>query len=175
MLPPDAGLAGATLAMDDNDTTGRLVGQSYELVDVPLREGADPQAALTGLVGQGVWLVMTDLPADAVLALAKAGAEQGATIFNLAAPDDRLRGPLCRSYLIHVAPSRAMLADAVAQYLVWKKWSRWLLVRGSHPEDELLAAAYRRSAKRFGADADAAADAVADAGGAGTRCGGGGG
>ncbi len=44
-----------------------------------------------------------------------------------------------------------MLADAVAQYLVWKKWTRWLLVYGSYPSDKLLADAYRRSAKRFGA------------------------
>jgi ABC transporter substrate binding protein (PQQ-dependent alcohol dehydrogenase system) len=44
-----------------------------------------------------------------------------------------------------------MLADAVAQYLVWKKWTRWFLVLGSHPEDKLLADAYRRAAKRFGA------------------------
>ena len=48
-------------------------------------------------------------------------------------------------------PSRAMLADALAQYLVWKKWSRWVLVYGSHPEDTALADAYRRAAKRFGA------------------------
>jgi ABC transporter substrate binding protein (PQQ-dependent alcohol dehydrogenase system) len=44
-----------------------------------------------------------------------------------------------------------MLADAVGQYLVWKKWSRWVLTYGSHPEDRLLADAYRRTAKRFGA------------------------
>jgi ABC transporter substrate binding protein (PQQ-dependent alcohol dehydrogenase system) len=44
-----------------------------------------------------------------------------------------------------------MLADALAQYLGWKKWSRWVLLYGSHPEDALLADAYRRAAKRFGA------------------------
>jgi ABC transporter substrate binding protein (PQQ-dependent alcohol dehydrogenase system) len=44
-----------------------------------------------------------------------------------------------------------MLADALAQYLVWKKWTRWVLAFGSHPDDGLLADAYRRSAKRFGA------------------------
>jgi ABC transporter substrate binding protein (PQQ-dependent alcohol dehydrogenase system) len=53
--------------------------------------------------------------------------------------------------VIHVAPSRAMLADGLAQYLAWKKWSRWVLAYGSHPEDGLLADAYRRSARRFGA------------------------
>jgi ABC transporter substrate binding protein (PQQ-dependent alcohol dehydrogenase system) len=73
------------------------------------------------------------------------------TIFNLAAPDDSLRQQDCRGNLIHVVPSRAMLADALAQYLVWKKWTRWFLVYGSHPGDKLLADAYRRSAKRFGA------------------------
>ena len=73
------------------------------------------------------------------------------TLFNVAAPDDALRQESCRSNVIHVAPSRAMLADALAQYLAWKKWTRWVLAYGSHPEDGLLADAYRRSAKRFGA------------------------
>jgi hypothetical protein len=44
-----------------------------------------------------------------------------------------------------------MLADALAQYLVWKQWRRWFLVSGSHPEDKLYADALRRAAKRFGA------------------------
>ena len=34
---------------------------------------------------------------------------------------------------IHVAPTRSMLADGLAQYLVWKQWRRWLLIKGSHP------------------------------------------
>jgi ABC transporter substrate binding protein (PQQ-dependent alcohol dehydrogenase system) len=147
----DAGLAGATLAMDDNNTTGRLEGQSFELIDVPTRKGADLAAALNDLAAKGVKLVLTDLPADGVLTLADTAHTRGMTIFNLAAPDDSLRQQDCRGNLMHVAPSRSMLADAVAQYLVWKKWTRWLLVLGSHPEDKLLAEAYRRSAKRFGA------------------------
>jgi ABC transporter substrate binding protein (PQQ-dependent alcohol dehydrogenase system) len=53
--------------------------------------------------------------------------------------------------VIHVAPTRSMLADALAQYLVWKKWTRWLLAVGSHPDDILLGDAYRRSAKRYNA------------------------
>ena len=44
-----------------------------------------------------------------------------------------------------------MLTDGLAQYLIWKQWRRWFLVVGSHPEDQLLADAYRRSAKKFGA------------------------
>jgi ABC transporter substrate binding protein (PQQ-dependent alcohol dehydrogenase system) len=44
-----------------------------------------------------------------------------------------------------------MLADGLAQYLVWKQWRRWLLVVGSHTEDQLYADALRRAARRFGA------------------------
>ncbi len=44
-----------------------------------------------------------------------------------------------------------MLADALAQYLIWKQWRKWLLVVGSHEEDRLWAEALKRSATRFGA------------------------
>ena len=53
--------------------------------------------------------------------------------------------------MIHVAATRSMLADALAQYLVWKQWRRWFLIVGSHSEDRLYGDALRRSAKRFGA------------------------
>jgi ABC transporter substrate binding protein (PQQ-dependent alcohol dehydrogenase system) len=43
-----------------------------------------------------------------------------------------------------------MLADGLAQYLVWKQWRRWFLIVGSHSEDRLYGDALRRSAKRFG-------------------------
>jgi ABC transporter substrate binding protein (PQQ-dependent alcohol dehydrogenase system) len=96
-------------------------------------------------------LVLSDLPAAGLLKLADAGKSQGVLLFNIAAPDDALRMASCRGDVIHVAPSRAMLADAVGQYLIWKRWPRWFLVYGSHPEDALLADAYRRTAHRFGA------------------------
>lgn len=148
---PDDGLAGAKLAMDDNNTTGRFIGQQYDLTDFPMREDDDPAAALGTLGDRDIALVLTDIPADRVLKLADAAGPKAITVFNIAAPDDSLREADCRPNLIHVAPSRAMLADALAQYLVWKKWTRWLLAYGSHPEDTKLADAYRRSAKRYGA------------------------
>lgn len=149
--PPDNGLAGAKLAMKDNDTTGRFMNQQFALSDAPVHENDDPVSALQTLRGEGIALVLTDIAADLLLKLASAETAKGMTLFNIQAPDDTLRQKDCRDNVIHVAPSRSMLADAVAQYLVWKKWSRWVLVYGSHPDDGLLAEAYRRSAKRFGA------------------------
>jgi ABC transporter substrate binding protein (PQQ-dependent alcohol dehydrogenase system) len=147
----DDGLAGARLATSDNNTTGRFINQQFALIDAPLRADDDPAAALGKLAGEGIALALTDVPAEQLLAMAGPAGAKGVTLFNVAAPDDALRQQSCRANVIHVAPSRAMLADALAQYLVWKKWSRWVLAYGSHPEDGALADAYRRSAKRFGA------------------------
>ena len=44
-----------------------------------------------------------------------------------------------------------MLADGLAQYLIWKQWRKWFLVLGSHPQDRLWAEALKHSAARFGA------------------------
>jgi ABC transporter substrate binding protein (PQQ-dependent alcohol dehydrogenase system) len=147
----DDGLAGARLAISDNNTTGRFINQQFQVLEAELRQGDDPAHVLDALADRGAVLVLSDAPAQQLLLLAKAGAASGVTLFNIAAPDDALRQQDCRANIIHVAPSRAMLADALAQYLVWKKWNRWVLAYGSHAEDGLLADAYRRAAKRFGA------------------------
>jgi ABC transporter substrate binding protein (PQQ-dependent alcohol dehydrogenase system) len=73
-----------------------------------------------------------------------------ALVLNAGSSDDRLRDADCRANMVHTAPSRAMLADALAQYLAWKQWRRWLLVRGSGRDDQAFAEALRRAAKRFG-------------------------
>jgi len=149
--PRDDGLAGAKLAINDNTTTGQFIGQQFELTDIAVRADDDAVTALTTLVAGRITLILTDVPAELLLRLAAAGRDKQVTLFNVGAPDDALRQQDCRNNVIHVAPSRAMLADALAQYLVWKKWSRWVLAYGSHPDDTLLADAYRRAAKRFGA------------------------
>lgn len=147
----DDGLAGARLGIDDDNTTGRLLGQRFILTDVKLAAADDPAAATAALADDGVALVIADLPADKLILAADAGRQRGLTLFNVGAPDDRLRQQDCRANLIHVAPSHAMLADALAQYLVWKQWRRWFLVAGSHADDKLYADALRRAATRFGA------------------------
>jgi ABC transporter substrate binding protein (PQQ-dependent alcohol dehydrogenase system) len=147
----DDALAGALMGAADNNTTGKFTGQSFETIDAKLDEGEDAAAALERLAKEGARLVIADLSAPRLVAAAERAKALGALLFNVSARDEALREELCRADVIHVAPSRAMLADALAQYLVWKKWPRWLMIRGSHPEDELLAQAYRNSAKKFGA------------------------
>jgi ABC transporter substrate binding protein (PQQ-dependent alcohol dehydrogenase system) len=150
--PPDNnGVAGARLALEDNNTTGRFLNQRFSLEEVRLKGEADPADAVGELAGRGVSFVVLDLPADLLLKAAEAGRARGMVFFNAGATDDRLREEDCRTNVIHAAPTRSMLADALAQYLVFKRWTRWLLVTGSHDTDKLFADALRRSAAKFGA------------------------
>ncbi|WP_421983005.1 ABC transporter substrate-binding protein [Roseibium sp.] len=148
--PDNLGFAGALLGNQDNETTGSFLGHSFSFETRPTTpENLEADAA--GLVEAGVRIIVVLGRGEDVLTVAdKAGPE--ALVFNAAAPEVELRGENCRPNLLHVAPSRAMLADALAQFLVWKKWTRWLLISGSNPDDKRLAEAYRRSATKFGAE-----------------------
>ena len=144
------GFAGAALAAEDNNTTGKFLGQHYTLADARLGPADDPAAALAKFEADGIGLIIADLPADALLKLADAAKGRDILIFNAGATDDSLREEDCRANVIHTAPTRSMLVDGLAQYLIWKRWNKWLLVLGSHKEDQLYAEAVRRSAKKFG-------------------------
>jgi ABC transporter substrate binding protein (PQQ-dependent alcohol dehydrogenase system) len=145
------GLAGAQLAIDDDNATGRFLNQRYTLVEKVLGESDDPVAAMNALADQGLSFIVTSLDADRLLKVADAGQARGVTLINASALDERLREQDCRANVIHVAPTRSMLADALAQYLVWKKWDKWVLFKGSHEKDILFAEALRHAATRFGA------------------------
>ena len=63
--PDDNGLAGARLAIDDNNTTGKFLNQQFSLEDVRALPGDNPAAAIIALAKRGVTLIITDLAADA--------------------------------------------------------------------------------------------------------------
>jgi ABC transporter substrate binding protein (PQQ-dependent alcohol dehydrogenase system) len=146
----DLGIEGAEQGIRDNNTTGRFTGQGFELVAETLEAGAAAGDLFRRLHGTGVRLFLVNLPADALLALADLPEAGDSLLFNIGAPDDVLRVTECRPNVLHTLPSRAMLADALAQYLSWKRWKRWFLVVGKGPGDQAFAEAIRRSAKRFG-------------------------
>ncbi|HEY5127208.1 MAG TPA: ABC transporter substrate-binding protein [Bradyrhizobium sp.] len=145
------GVAGARLAIEDNNTTGKFLNQHFRLEEVRLKEGDDAAKAAIALADRNIGFIISDVPADSLLKAADALRDRGTALFNAGAIDDRLREHDCRTNVIHVAPTRSMLADGLAQYLVWKQWKRWMMVVGSHEDDKLLAEALRRAATRFGA------------------------
>jgi hypothetical protein len=74
--PADDFIAGARMAMDDNNTTGRFLDQSFSVVDAKLSPGEDPIAALKGMLDDGVRFFIVDLPPAEVLAVADAARPQ---------------------------------------------------------------------------------------------------
>ncbi len=150
-LPPaDDGVAGARLAIDDNNTTGRFLKQEFQLDVLENRDAKELISETVKRVDAGMGFIVADLSADTLLALSDAVQGKNAIIFNASAPDEPLREENCRVNVKHTAPSRSMLSDALAQYLAWKRWANWVLIVGPTPEDKLIADAFRRSAQRFG-------------------------
>jgi ABC transporter substrate binding protein (PQQ-dependent alcohol dehydrogenase system) len=151
-LPPaDEGVAGGQLAITDNNTTGRFLKQEFSLKAVSVPAEGNAEAAFQALLKEGFRFVILNVPADVLLRIADAVRDSDVLLLNAGAPDDRLRGADCRGNVLHIAPSRAMLTDALAQYLIWKRWRDWLLIVGRREGDRLFAAAVRESAKKFGA------------------------
>ncbi|MBV7395209.1 ABC transporter substrate-binding protein [Mameliella sediminis] len=148
-IPRDLGLSGAELGLKDNNTTGRFLGQAYDMqvTDVPV--GGDLAAAARAAL-ETSQLIVLNAPAEAALTLADLPEAKDALIFNTSAPDDRLRGTDCRANLLHTLPSNAMRTDALAQFMVKRRWDDLALIEGTHPDDMAFAQALRGSLTKFG-------------------------
>ncbi|MBV8889436.1 MAG: ABC transporter substrate-binding protein [Alphaproteobacteria bacterium] len=147
--PTDEGLQGARLGIADDATTGHFTGQSFELVETVVPEDGEPGEAFRQLAEKGIRLVVTDLSAPDLLAVAALPEAASLTLFNTAASDDRLRAEDCRANILHLPPSRAMLADALVQYLVAKRWRDLLLIVGHRDGDREFAGDIRHAAQKF--------------------------
>lgn len=148
--PKDEGRAGADLAIDDNNTTGRFMKQNFTLDTIEGETADELIAAIKEQISKGVGFFIMDAEADELLKIADAISGNDAVLFNAGAHDERLREADCRVNIKHTAASRTMLTDALMQYLAWKQWRNLVLVAGPTPQDKLFADAIRSSAKRFG-------------------------
>lgn len=145
----DKGLQGALLGIEDNNTTGQFTGQNYFLRPEIVPLGANVQLAFSALLKEGYRLIIVNLPAAQLVQVQQLNNNQ-ALLFDVATRTDAFRQAQCLQDVLHILPSRAMRADALAQYMLKKRWRHWFLVIGATPEDVLYAQAIRRSAKRFG-------------------------
>ena len=146
--PVDEGIQGARLGITDDNTTGHFTGQSFELVESVAPTG-DVATAFRDLAAKGVRLIVTDLDAAKLLAVASMPEAAQTTVFDAGAADDRLRAGDCRVNVLHLLPSRAMLADALVQYLVVKRWANLLLVVGHSDGDHEFADDVKHAAMKF--------------------------
>ncbi len=146
----DKGIQGARVGLTEDNMTGRLIGQSYTLVEAIIPEADDIKPKALELLKSGVSLIVADLePAD-LLAVADLPEAKSAIILSIRSSDVRLRNVDCRRNVFHIPPDWAMRADALAQFLIWKQWKKWALISGEMPKDKDYAAAIHRAATRFG-------------------------
>src|ERR1700743_1959622 len=94
------GVAGALLAIEDNNTTGKFLNQHFTLTEVRLKEGDDVAAAANKLAEQDGYIIL-DLPADEVLKVADALRDRGTVLLNAGAIDDRLRELDCLAHVVY--------------------------------------------------------------------------
>lgn len=149
-LPDDLGRAGAGLGLADVRTTGKFTGQSYDLHETVVTPDAEFLPAASALLRSGAKVVLVKAPHDDLLALADLPEAQDALIVNTSAAETDLRRENCRANLLHTVPSIAMRTDALAQFILKKRWDELALISGSTPEDTAYAAALRASLVKFG-------------------------
>ena len=147
---PDKGLLGSELAINDNNTTGQFTGQSFVLNKFIVPIDGNVVEVFNKEIVDKYQLVVSLLPAESLTKLTDSAAGKSILLFDAATSDDSLRAEQCRPEVLHLLPSRAMRADALAQYMMKKRWTKWFLVVGANPEDRLFADAIKRAAKRFG-------------------------
>ncbi|MBX2806264.1 MAG: ABC transporter substrate-binding protein [Hyphomicrobiales bacterium] len=151
IVPGDAGLRGAELAVSDNNTTGRFTKQHFTLKQYELPKAGDAGPLIERILQDGIGLILVSANAETLLALSNAAQGKPVLLFNLDAEENSLRQEDCRANIVHITPSQAMLTDALTQFLVLKQWTRWFLVTGANQTDKTYSEAIRKSAQKFGA------------------------
>jgi ABC transporter substrate binding protein (PQQ-dependent alcohol dehydrogenase system) len=146
----DKGIAGARVGAADNNITGKFVCQETDLVEDVIPEDADIVVEAKKVLSSGNRLIVADLEAKDLLAVADLPEAKGAIILDVRTSDDALREDQCRRNVFHLPPSNAMRADALGQFLLYKKWTRWFFIHGVKPDDLDYVAAVERAASRFG-------------------------
>jgi ABC transporter substrate binding protein (PQQ-dependent alcohol dehydrogenase system) len=141
---------GARVAIEESAFAGSAAGFELDLRRSTVNDAAGLADAVRKLQGDGVKLFLLDAPGEAVAALGQQTRGQDLLLFDLTALDDSLRQERCQAHVFHVAPSHAMLMDALGQFLVARKWRNALVLKGPRPDDAALLAAFNRAAKRFG-------------------------
>ena len=146
----DKGIQGARLMLKEAKQAGNFVSHDFELVEAIVPEDGDVVAKAKELLKGGDAFILADLEPDDLIAVADLPEAKNSIIMNIRSSATALREELCRINVFHVIPDYAMRADALAQYLVWKKWPRWFVIRRDTPEDQDYLAQVKRAATRFG-------------------------
>ena len=111
------------------------------------RSADDAKLQLQQLARAGAAAVVLDLPAAWIAA---AASSVSLPLLNAGDADEAPRQQACSANLFHTLPGERMRADAVAQTLLARKWSRVLVLHGPTPADATRLALVQAALKRYG-------------------------
>jgi ABC transporter substrate binding protein (PQQ-dependent alcohol dehydrogenase system) len=141
---------GAEVALREARFVGQALGVSFDLVRARGADAAALVAEIDKLHAEGVRYFLIDAPGKVVAEVATATRGRELLLFNVSAADDALRQAQCQAHLYHTLPTHGMQTDAIAQFLVFRKWRNVLLLQGPLDDDKLIGAAFENSARRLG-------------------------
>lgn len=144
------GLEGARMYIKQANKSGGFVGMGFDLVEAVVPENGDVVAKAKEILKNGDAMIVADLEPRDLLAVADLPEAKNSILLNIRSSAEILRQEECRQNVFHVAPDWAMRADALAQYFIWKKWPRWVVLRGDSAADKDYLAMIERAAKRYG-------------------------
>ncbi len=147
----DKGIQGARLMIKEANQAGTFAGHAFELVEAIIPADGDIVAKAKEVLADGDTFIIADLEPTDLLAVADLPEAKNSVIMNIRSSATKLRQEECRPNVFHIIPDWAMRADALAQYLIWKKWPRWYVLRRDGVEDQDYLAQVKRAAARFGA------------------------
>ena len=142
--------AGAEVAIAESSFQLASADLKIVLHDIALDDVQQAKTQMLALAQKGVRHFLLDLPGAAALELSKALQTTDLLLFNVSALDDSLRRTACSANLFHTLPDESMMADATAQFLTARKWTRVLLLTSSAAADASRIAATRKAIKRYG-------------------------
>lgn len=138
---------GLAVALGEGQFELEAAGSSVALSNTEVATLEAARAAAIAAEKAGAAVLLTDLPEAWTLAVVDA---VKLPVLNLGNAADNLRQQECRSRLFHLPASERMRADALAQTLVSRKWSKVLMLTGPSAADVQRAATAQASLRRYG-------------------------
>jgi len=146
----DSGYQGARLAIEDSNTTGKFLQQHFALTSFEFTEQQNLLSRIKEEFSNGKAIFILDASLPVLKEINLWAQNKNILLFNISDFSNELRNSQCVNTILHTAPSNAMKSDALAQWLLYRRLSKVLLIRGEKPADIALAKSFKRSAKRYG-------------------------
>ena len=141
---------GIEVGLRESRILTRGIGIAFALQEVTVAPEQNVNDAIRRLLeDENAGIFILDLPIEDLRAAASSFAAEKVLLFNVRHRDDSLRGADCSPVLFHTIASRAMLMDALAQYLFKKNWTEVLALEGPGDVDAMWSAAFASSVVKF--------------------------